>query len=449
MPYGISGHNIITMESIKTDYISAKYDDLQTANNKSQLRNLREQGFQQFNKAGLPHFKNEEWKYTFISNLFRKEYHIYSADEQIQINSSDLDGVRLPGHEMANELVFVNGKYNPKLSIIRSPKDALTVLSLEDAMEGEYKDLVNAHINKSSQFIKDGIHALNTSFINDGIFVMVQKNAVLEHPIYLYHVSDTRNNHTLSQPRSLFYVDQGAKVQIAENFHTIGAMDSLNNEVIEIVANTNAIVEYYKIQNDSTNASHVGTTHIRQIGKCYVHTVTISLDGDMIRNNIDIIMEAAANEAHMYGLYLLKGRTHVDNHTLVDNTLPNCFSNELYKGVIDDSATGVFSGKIFVRPDAQKTNAYQSNKNILLSETGTVNTKPQLEIFADDVKCSHGCTIGQLDEDAMYYLRTRGIGKEHARAILLNAFAEDIVGQIKIKILRDYVSGLIGKRLMP
>ncbi|HEY5393438.1 MAG TPA: SufD family Fe-S cluster assembly protein, partial [Hanamia sp.] len=194
-------------------------------------------------------------------------------------------------------------------------------------------------------------------------------------------------------------------------------------------------------------ASQVGTTHIRQIGKSYVHTVVVSLNGGMIRNNTNIIMEAAGNEAHMYGLYLLNGKTHVDNHTLVDNTMPNCFSNELYKGVIDGSATGVFSGKIYVRPDAQKTNAYQTNNNILLSDAASVNTKPQLEIYADDVKCSHGCTVGRLDEEALFYLRARGISKEHAQAMLLHAFSSNVIAQIKIEPLRHYAEELITERL--
>ena len=320
-------------------------------------------------------------------------------------------------------------------------------MPLEDAVKGEYKNVVNEHLGKSSLFIKDGIHALNTSFIYGGVFIHVNKNQVLEHPVYLYHFSDTRNSHTLAQPRSLVYVDQSAKLQLIESFATIGSMDSFTNGVMEIVVNTNAIVEYYKIQNDVVNASQVTTTHVRQIGKSYAHAVTISLNGGLIRNNMNIVMEAEGNEAHLYGLYLLKGNTHVDNHTLVDNTKPNCFSNEFYKGILDDSSSGVFSGKIFVRPDAQKTNAYQSNKNILLSDNATINTKPQLEIFADDVKCSHGCTVGQLDEEALFYLRTRGISKEHAQSMLLSAFAEDVVMQIKLEPLRNYVDKLIIDRL--
>ena len=435
------------METINIGYLEEKFNELQTADSGSALHSIRKEGFNRFNKTGLPTFKNEEWKYTFISNLFKKEYHLSKEKEDITLSESEINSTRLPGYEKANELFFVNGKYMPSLSTIRSSEKQLTILPLEEAARGEYKDLVNKHLNKSSLFIKDGIHALNTSFIYGGIFILINKNQVLENPLYFYHVSNTKENHTLAQPRSLIYVEESAKVQLIETYKTFGPMDSFSNEVMEVIVNNNAVVEYYKLQDDSVNASHVGTTHIRQIGKSYVHTVTVSLNGGVIRNNIDIIMEAAGNEAHMYGLYLIKGRTHVDNHTLVDNTQPNCFSNEFYKGIIDEYATGVFSGKIFVRPDAQKTNAYQSNKNILLSDTATVNTKPQLEIFADDVKCSHGCTVGKLDEEALFYLRTRGISKENAQSMLLQAFASDVVAQIKPEPLRKYAEELIIGRL--
>ena len=435
------------METININYFGEKFNQLQSSNPDDFISNIRKEGFNTFNKTGLPSLRNEEWKYTGISNLFKKEYHLSEDELNISITTTDIDSIRLPGYENANELIFVNGRFVPELSTIRSSEKEFTVLPLEEAAKGINKELVNEHLDKSSLFIKDGIHALNTSFIFGGVFIHVNKSQVMKHPVYLYHLSDSRNNHMLSQPRSLVYVEESAKLQLVESYTTIGSMDSFTNEVIEVIVNTNAIVEYYKIQNDLVTASQVGTTHVRQIGKSYVHAVTISLNGGVIRNNMDLIMEAPGNEAHMYGLYLLKGNTHVDNHTLVDNTKPNCFSNEFYKGILDEKATGVFSGKIFVRPDAQKTNAYQSNKNILLSEDATINSKPQLEIFADDVKCSHGCTVGQLDEEALFYLRTRGISKEHAQSMLLEAFAEDIVEQIKLEPLRKYVEELIIERL--
>ncbi|MEP6626719.1 MAG: Fe-S cluster assembly protein SufD [Ginsengibacter sp.] len=435
------------MDPINTAYFGEKFNQLQSSNPENIISDIRNEGFKTFNQAGLPTFKNEEWKYTKISTLFNKEYQLSEDELKSEITVSDVDSIRLPGFENANELVFANGKFAPELSTIRSSEKELVILPLEEAAKSSYKDLVAEHLDKSSRFINDGIHALNTSFIYGGIFIYVNKNQVAQHPVYLYHIADARENHTLAQPRSLVFVDKSAKLQVVETYATLGSMDSFTNEVVEIVVDTNAIVEYYKIQNDKVTASQVGTTHIRQIGKSYVHAFAVSLNGGMIRNNTDIIMEAAGNEAHMYGLYLLNGRTHVDNHTLVDNTKPNCFSNEFYKGIIDDYATGVFSGKIFVRPDAQKTNAYQSNKNILLSDHATVNTKPQLEIFADDVKCSHGCTVGQLDEEALFYLRTRGIGREHAQSMLLQAFAADIVEQVKIEALRNHVENLITQRL--
>ncbi len=433
------------MDIVTIDYLEDKFNKLQSSNTDEILNDIRKKGFKTFSKNGVPTTRNEEWKFTSINNLFKKEYNV--AEGSLKINASDIDAVRLPGGEDANELVFLNGKYAPELSAIRSSKNECVLMPLKEAVKSEYKNLVNEHLDKSSLVIKDGIQALNTSFIDEGIFIHVNKNVVLKNPIYIYHVSDTGNNHTLAQPRILIYVDQSAKLQLIESYTTNGSMDSFTNEVMEIVVNTNAIVEYYKIQNDVVNASQVTTTHIRQIGKSYAHAVTISLNGGLIRNNMNIVMEAEGNEAHLYGLYLLMGNTHVDNHTMVDNTKPNCFSNEFYKGILDDSSSGVFSGKIFVRPDAQKTNAYQSNKNILLSNDATINTKPQLEIFADDVKCSHGCTIGQLDEEALFYLRTRGISKEHAQSMLLGAFAEDVVAQIKHEPLRNYVEKLIMKRL--
>jgi len=236
-------------------------------------------------------------------------------------------------------------------------------------------------------------------------------------------------------------------LQIVETYATIGSSESFTNQVMEIVVEKEALLEYYKIQNDSAVNNQVSTTHIRQTGKSYSHVVTVSLNGGIIRNNLNLVLEAEYSEGHLYGLYFQGGHTHVDNHTVVDNVTPHCYSNELYKGIIDDKASAVFNGKIFVQPQAQKTNAYQSNKNILLSADASVNTKPQLEIYADDVKCSHGCTIGQLDEDGLFYLRSRGISEKKAQSLLVQAFAIDILEHIKLLPIREYVDGLISHRL--
>lgn len=435
------------METISIDYFEDKFDELQTNGVDSAMGTLRQESFETFRQKGFPNTRNEEWKYTDISSQFKQAYHFPELLGHSAISIADVDAVRLPGHESANELVFVNGLFMPQLSTVRSSPESLTVLPLEDAANGVYQDIVKEHLGQSSHYIKDGIHALNTSFIYGGVFIHIDKKKKLPHPIYLYHLTDTRTNPTLAQPRSLVYVGESASVQLVETYHTIGTSNSFTNEVMEVVVLTNADVEYYKIQHDTANSSQVNTTHIRQIGKSYVHALTVSLSGGMIRNNMNVVMEAAGNEAHLYGLYLLKDQTHVDNHTLVDNRAPNCFSNEFYKGIIDDYATGVFSGKILVQPHAQKTNAYQTNKNILLSDHASINTKPQLEIFADDVKCSHGCTVGQLDEEALFYLRTRGISKKNAQFMLLKAFSADVIIQIKPDNLRKHVEQLITERL--
>ncbi|MFA6082889.1 Fe-S cluster assembly protein SufD [Mucilaginibacter sp.] len=432
---------------VNVSYFKDRFEQLQGASPDGEIARLRLEGFDNFNNSGLPSLRNEEWKYTNISSLFDKEYELPGDNENPDISRSDLDAVRLPGHSIANELVFVNGLFMPGLSTIRSPHNQLTVTPLEDAARGIYKDLVKQHLGQSSMYVKDGIHALNTSFIYGGVFIHIAKGQQLGHPVYLYHLSDVRGHHMLSQPRSLIYAGEGSKLQLVETYQTIGTADSFTNQVMEVVINDGTYMEYYKLQNDTANSSQVSTTHIRQTGRSYVHTVTITLNGGMIRNNMNLILDAPGNETHLYGLYMLKGNTHADNHTLVDNQQPNCFSNQLYKGIVDDTATAVFNGKIMVRPQAQKTNAYQSNKNILLSDRAGINTKPQLEIFADDVKCSHGCTIGQLDETALFYLRTRGISMENAQAMLLQAFADDILVQIKPQLLREHVRQLITLQL--
>jgi len=429
-----------TIENIKD-----RFHQLQSNNGCSQLTPIEQNAFDAFSKLGIPTVKHEEWKYTRISTLFNKEFEFIPANQTISLSGKDVDAVRLPDHEEANELVFVNGLYSASLSIIRSA--SLVVLPLEKASKNEYSEIISKHLGHSGKYVKDGIHALNTAFVQEGVFIHVKQGMTTEHPIYLYHITDARSANILSQPRSLVYISEHAKVQLVESYSTIGMAESFTNQVMEIIVEKDAMVEYYKIQNDAAYTNQVSTTHFRQVGKSHIHAVTISLDGAIVRNNLNIALEAEYSESHLYGLYFLKGHSHIDNHTIVDNVKPSCQSNEFYKGIINDSATAVFNGKIFVQPQAQKTNAYQSNKNILLSDTATVNTKPQLEIFADDVKCSHGCTVGRLDEEGMFYLRSRGISEKIARSLLVHAFAIDILEHIKPTPLRNYIDELISERL--
>lgn len=427
-----------------TELFKDQFAQLQAEDKDSKLSAVREQAFDAFNKFGIPTVRHEEWKYTRIGTLFAKDYKS-QVSAKVNFSAKDVDAYRLPGHEEANELVFVNGQFADSLSTIRS-KD-LTVMHLADAAKNEYSEIVSKHFGHSSDYLKDGINALNTAFVKDGIFIHVKRSKIVDAPVYIYNITDAAAENILAQPRSLIYLSENAQLQIIETFATRGSEDSFTNQIMEVIVEKDARFEYCKIQNDSANASQVSTTHIRQTGTSYVNAIIVSLNGEIVRNNTNVVMEAPHCEAHLYGLYFQKGNSHIDNHTIVDNVQPHCFSNELYKGMMDENSTGVFNGKIFVRQPAQKTNAFQSNKNILLSNNASVNTKPQLEIFADDVKCSHGCTIGQLDEEGLFYLQSRGIPEKTAKSMLLVGFASDILDKINLPHIRTYVDHLVAERL--
>ena len=408
------------------------------------LANFRKAGFESFEKLGIPTAKHEEWKYTRISPLFDKNYDAPGAAGNT-VTDEDFRRLRLPGSEGANEIVFINGIYSAVHSVVKSPE--LVVMPLDEAARNEYAGIVADNLGQSAKYLKDGLNALNAALAEGGIFIHIPKNKVASHPVFIYNIAVTQMGNTLAQPRSLVHVGEHAQLQIVESYHTLGAGDSLTNQVMELVIEKDALLEYYKIQNDEAHASQVSTTHFRQVGKSYLHAVVITLGGGIVRNNLNLVMEAEYCESHLYGLYFSGGKTHVDNHTIVDNVKPHCLSNELYKGILDGQSSGVFNGKIFVQPQAQKTNAYQSNKNILLSDEASVNTKPQLEIYADDVKCSHGCTVGRLNEEGLFYLRSRGVTEKTARALLVHAFAMDVLDHIKLKPVEEYVDRLISERL--
>ena len=426
------------------EYFKERFDQWQPGNSNG-FGVIRQEAFNAFSKLGIPGSKNEEWKYTRVAGLFNKEYQFPTDSLKASINAKDLEGLRLPGAGDANELVFVNGFFSFPLSIIRSPD--LTILPLEDAAKNNFKELVAKEFGDSSRYIKDGIHALNTAFVHGGVFIHIKQGQVVEHPVYIYNITDARSSNILAQPRSLIHINENAHVQLVETYITLGGNQSFTNQVMEVTVEKDARLEYYKIQNDGDHTNQVSTTHIRQVGKSYVHTVTISMNGGLVRNNLNLVLDAKYCEAHLYGLYFQTGQSHIDNHTVVDNIKPNCLSNELYKGIMNDQSTGVFNGKIFVQPQAQKTNAYQSNKNVLLSDTTSVNTKPQLEIFADDVKCTHGCTVGRLNEEGLFYLQSRGISEKTARNLLLRAYASDVLEHIRPDAIRSYVEHLIVERL--
>ncbi len=426
-------------------YFKERFEQLQADAVDTRIKAMRDEAFKEFSQAGIPTVKHEEWKYTRINDFFNKDYHFTTDLKAQNFKHNDLAALHLPGHADANVIVFVNGHYHPELSTLRS--DELEIMPLKEAANNQFAPVVEKHLGHSADYHKDGINALNTAFIQEGVFVHVLQGQTATHPIYLYNITDARNGNIFAQPRVLVHVAPNAHVQLVETFATIGSDESFTNQVIEMAVEQDAVLEFYKIQNDAPNSTVVSTTHVHQVGTSTATVVTISLSGGLVRNNLNMVMSAPNSLANMYGLYLQNGHTHVDNHTVVDNREPNCLSNELYKGIMDGNSTGVFNGKIFVRQIAQKTNAYQSNKNILLSENASVNAKPQLEIFADDVKCSHGCTVGQLDEDALFYMKSRGISDNTAKALLLQGFALDVLEKIQSPEIRQYVDELVKKQL--
>ena len=400
------------------------------------LAGRRKEAFAIFEKQGFPTTKNEEWKYTNIIPVLRKDYNYLPS---CSINKKDIEDYFTEGFK-ANVCVFVNGVFSKEYSTILD--ENIIVGNFSEANEED----ITAYFNKEIYPANSALTALNTALAENGAYIKIPKGKVIEYPVVLHFIADTTEGNIFIQPRNLIIAEENSQAQIVELITTIGNNSSFTNTVTEIVVKDNAILQYYKTQNDPQ--SQVNTTQVYQEAKSLFTSVTISLEGELVRNNLNVSLNAEYCETFLYGLYFLKGKQHTDNHTLVNHAMPNCYSNELYKGVLTDKSRGVFNGKILVKPDAQKTNAFQSNKNILLSQDAIMDTKPQLEIYADDVKCSHGATVGQMDEEPLFYLRSRGISENAAKALLVNAFANDILEHIKIDVLKEKIEHVISTRLL-
>lgn len=409
---------------------------------KTALHQVRRQALHSFDQLGFPTIRHEEWKYSNVNSLIKQRFTI---DGTSTLTADELSSLEIPNLE-GNVLYFVNGHYRPEMSHIVSPADQVQIGSLADAIKAD-PDGVGTHFAQYADYKDSAFTALNTALATDGVVIRVPANTHVEQPIILRFISDARVNNVASQPRNLIVVGKNAEVTMAESFRTLGEQSSFVNTVTEISLERDARMQYYKVQDETNQAYHIGTTQVHQSDNSHFYAATVTLNGNFVRNNLNIVLNGQYAEAYMNGLYMPNGRQHVDNHTLVDHAMPNSYSNELYKGILDDSGTGVFNGKIFVRPDAQKTNAYQSCKNVVLSPNATMNTKPQLEIYADDVKCSHGTTTGQLNDEALFYMQSRGIPKDAARTLLLYAFAQDVLSQIKIQPIREYLEGVVTAKL--
>lgn len=410
-----------------------------------EFHKIRKDAINTFDELGFPHRKIEEWRFTHVNQLIKYPFNPDGFFKQIKLKKSDLEKYLIPKLEV-NLIVLINGIYDNKLSHIKETIPGGYIGSLKSALSSHYSELSNLYA-KIASYKKDPFAALNTAFANDGVFISVPKNTKLKYPVLILHLTGSDKEEIISQPRIIINADKFSSSEIIEISHTVGKKVSFLNSVTEILLSENSKVSHFKIQNDSDYSFNIGTTQVMQNQNSIIESYVISWGGELIRNNFNTLFNGKDSQCFMNGIYLCKGKQLIDNHTLADHAVPNCYSNELYKGIIDDNAAAVFNGKILVRQDAQKTNAYQSNKNILLSEKADINSIPQLEIFADDVKCSHGATTGQLNPDELFYLRSRGIDKEKAKKILLYAFLEEVIMNISNAPLKSYLEKMLEKKL--
>ncbi|MDX1440492.1 MAG: Fe-S cluster assembly protein SufD [Rubricoccaceae bacterium] len=404
---------------------------------------LRKRGREVFEAQGVPSKKNESWKYTDVSKVLPDET-AFAGSEEVQLSTDDLASYAIPDLD-ARTIVTVNGVFQPSLSDL-TDLGRVVITSLREAVVSHPKAM-EAHFGRYADVDSDSFVALNSAFDLDGVFLHVPDGVVVERPVRILHLIDT-SAASVIQSRHLLVFGTNSHAKIVETHQSARSdTDTFGNHVTEIVAGADSVVDHYRIQDEGDLASQVNATHVYQRDRSVFSTATFTFASTLVRNNLNIVADGEGCESNLGGLYILEGAQHVDNHTLVDHAKPGCNSNELYKGIIYDRATGVFNGKVMVRRDAQQTNAYQQSQGVVLSDDARHFSKPELEIYADDVKCSHGSTTGEIDPEALFYCRARGISFEDARALLLYAFAHDVVEEVKIESLREWLDARIDQRL--
>ena len=408
----------------------------------SPIHDIRSKAINVFEGKGFPTKKEEAWKYTSLKGILKDDYCLFPKRE----NDVELKDVRKYFlHDIDTfKIVFIDGVYSSFLS--ETTHDSMDICLLSSALsKSKYNAVVEAYYNKAAS--QDSLTSLNTAFAKEGAYICIPKNKEVEKPIEIINFATGNEAALMLQPRNLIVVGENAHVQIIERHQSLTDHAIFTNSVTEIFADKRAHVDYYKIQNDNSNASIIDNTYIEQQREsiCKVHT--FSFGGKIIRNNLNFYQKGEYCDSILKGITILKDKQHVDHNTLVQHIAPNCESHQDYKGLYADHSTGVFNGKVLVEKEAQKTNAFQQNNNILIDDNATINAKPQLEIFADDVKCSHGCTIGQFDEDALFYLQTRGIAIKEAQALLMYAFANSVLESVKIPELERRINKIIANKI--
>jgi Fe-S cluster assembly protein SufD len=407
------------------------------------LPGVRRAAIERFAAVGFPTSRDEEWRFTPVAPIARAEFRPALPGTVTREALAPF----LFGHAEWPQLVFVNGKYAPELSVVPALPSGVKLGNLASALRRDGA-LLERHLTRHARPETTPFAALNTAFMRDGALVYVPPGTVLDDPIHLLFVTSPDAGGSVAHPRNLVIVERGARASVVESYVTLAEGASyFTNAVTEVVSGEDAWTEHTRIQRESERAYHMGFTHVDQARGSHYRSFTLAMGGAIARHNLHVRLNAPGIETLMYGLYLARGEQVVDNHTAIYHDQPNCNSWEVYKGVLSDRARAVFNGKVFVKPEAQKTDAKQTNRNLLLSPTAKVDTKPQLEIFADDVKCTHGATVGFLDPLSLFYLRSRGIPPETAQRVLTYAFAAEVVDEVALAPVREELTRLVLGRL--
>jgi Fe-S cluster assembly protein SufD len=409
------------------------------------LREIRGSAMRRFLELDFPTTRQEDWKYTNVSAIANSAFRLAAGYD---VTGFDVETARqaLPGSDGAVRLVFVDGHFSKALSSENTPGGARagSIAAFIGCVDGS----VEAHLARSADYSNHAFAALNTAFVTDGAFIEIASGAVIDVPIYVVYISTgTGAAESVSHPRSLIIAGHHSQGTVVEQYIGLGSGRYFTNAVTEIVVGDGAVVGHTKLQQESAAAFHIGSLYVRLGRDSSFVSNSIAAGGNLVRNDITVVLDGEGAECDLNGLYIEKEAQHVDNHTLIDHARPHGSSRENYKGILDGRSTGVFNGSIVVRKDAQKTDARQSNKNLLLSPDAEINTKPQLEILADDVKCSHGATIGHMDQEAIFYMRSRGIDKSAARSLMMYAFCNEILQRIKPAEVRELTSRAVFGRI--
>jgi Fe-S cluster assembly protein SufD len=433
------------IQDISADLVKLYRDntDILTKHSGEILNIHRPKALEDFLRLGIPTNKNEAYKYTRIEDYLKGNYDVEFTNDPFKVNLKEVFKCDIP--ELDTYVVLVlNGFYYTDNNLSGLP-EGVVICGLNEASV-KYPDIFRRHYGHYADTETDGLIALNTMFAHDGVFVYVPDGIKLDRPLQVINLSFSLRNLRITR-RNLIVTGNNAACSIVFCDHTLCAHSYITNSLTEIFAGKDARIDFSRMQNENGFSSQIAHTFIHQEENSGVTSNTVSLHGGLIRNNFFTRLNGTGCESNLYGLFLGDDNQHIANYTFVNHAMPHCTSNQLFKGILDDNATGSFNGKIYVSKDAQKTQAYQKNNNLLLSPTARMNTKPHLEIYADDVKCSHGATIGRLDSEAMFYLRSRGISEKEARQLLMYAFADEIIGKIQVSLLRDRIIELVDKRL--